>query len=123
MLQRYKELQDIIAILGIDELSDEDKVTVNRARRLERFLSQPFFVAEQFTGTPGKYVPVEESIRGFKEILEGKHDDVPERAFFMKGSIDEVVAEVRGDSGDSEDAGRGASEDSGSEDNGGTEAG
>ena len=112
MLQRYKELQDIIAILGIDELSDEDKVTVQRARRLERFLSQPFFVAEQFTGTPGQYVPVEESIRGFKEILEGKHDDVPERAFFMKGSIDEVVAEVRGDSG-SDDS---RSDDSGSDD-------
>src|ERR1700732_1657889 len=78
ILQRYKELQDIIAILGIDELSDEDKITVNRARKLERFLSQPFFVAEQFTGTPGKYVPVAESIRGFKEILEGKHDDLPE---------------------------------------------
>jgi F-type H+-transporting ATPase subunit beta len=96
VLQRYKELQDIIAILGIDELSDEDKVTVNRARRLERFLSQPFFVATQFTGLEGKYVKVEESIRGFKEILEGKHDDVPERAFFMKGSIDEVVAEAGG---------------------------
>ncbi|HET9123518.1 MAG TPA: F0F1 ATP synthase subunit beta [Solirubrobacteraceae bacterium] len=96
VLQRYRELQDIIAILGIDELSDEDKVTVNRARKLERFLSQPFFVAEQFTGIPGKYVKVEESIRGFKEILEGKHDDVPERAFFMKGSIDEVVADAGG---------------------------
>ena len=126
VLQRYRELQDIIAILGIDELSDEDRVTVNRARRMERFLSQPFFVAEQFTGTPGKFVPVEESIRGFKEILEGKHDDVPERAFCMKGSIDEVVAAVRGDSG-ADDA---ASKDSGeTEDNGetadddGTEAG
>jgi F-type H+/Na+-transporting ATPase subunit beta len=96
VLQRYKELQDIIAILGIDELSDEDKVTVNRARKMERFLSQPFFVAEQFTGIPGRYVPVAESIRGFKEILEGKHDDIPERAFFMKGSIDEVVAEAGG---------------------------
>jgi F-type H+-transporting ATPase subunit beta len=91
VLQRYKELQDIIAILGIDELSDEDKVTVQRARRLERFLSQPFHVAEQFTGTPGVFVPVAESIRGFKEILEGKHDDVPERAFFLKGTIDDVV--------------------------------
>jgi F-type H+/Na+-transporting ATPase subunit beta len=101
VLQRYKELQDIIAILGIDELSDEDKVTVNRARRLERFLSQPFHVAEQFTGTPGKYVPVAESIRGFKEILEGKHDDVPESAFFMKGSIDEVSATQRGSSSSS----------------------
>jgi F-type H+/Na+-transporting ATPase subunit beta len=96
VLQRYRELQDIIAILGIDELSDEDKVTVNRARKLERFLSQPCFVAEQFTGIPGKYVKVEESIRGFKEILEGKHDEVPERAFFMKGSIDEVVADSGG---------------------------
>ena len=96
MLQRYRELQDIIAILGIDELSDEDKVTVNRARKLERFLSQPFFVAEQFTGIPGQYVPVGESIRGFKEILEGDHDDVPERAFFMKGSIDGVVEDGGG---------------------------
>jgi F-type H+-transporting ATPase subunit beta len=95
VLQRYKELQDIIAILGIDELSDEDKVTVGRARRLERFLSQPFHVAEQFTGTPGRYVPIAESIRGFKEILEGKHDEIPERAFFMKGTIDEVAAEGR----------------------------
>jgi F-type H+/Na+-transporting ATPase subunit beta len=91
VLQRYKELQDIIAILGIDELSDEDRLTVNRARKLERFLSQPFFVAEQFTGTPGEYVPIAESIRGFKEILEGKHDDLPERAFFLKGTIDQVV--------------------------------
>jgi F-type H+-transporting ATPase subunit beta len=95
VLQRYKELQDIIAILGIDELSDEDKVTVQRARKIQRFLSQPFFVAEQFTGTPGKYVPVEETIRGFKEIVEGKHDDIPERAFYMKGTIDEVVEEAR----------------------------
>ena len=94
VLQRYRELQDIIAILGIDELSDEDRVTVNRARKMERFLSQPFHVAEQFTGVPGKYVPVEESIRGFKEILEGKYDDVPERAFFMKGTIDEVVEDA-----------------------------
>ena len=101
VLQRYRELQDIIAILGIDELSDEDKVTVNRARKLERFLSQPFFVAEQFTGIPGQYVPVEESIRGFKEILEGKHDDVPERNFFMKGSIDEVSGD--GGSGDAKE--------------------
>ncbi len=99
VLQRYKELQDIIAILGIDELSDEDKVTVNRARRLERFLSQPFHVAEQFTGVDGKYVPIAESIRGFKEILEGKYDEVPERAFFMKGTIDEVLEDAKG-SGD-----------------------
>ena len=91
VLQRYKELQDIIAILGIDELSDEDRVTVGRARRIERFLSQPFFVAEQFTGTPGAYVPIAETIRGFEEILDGKHDEVPESAFFLKGTIDQVV--------------------------------
>ena len=91
VLQRYKELQDIIAILGIDELSDEDKLTVQRARKIERFLSQPFFVAEQFTGTPGAYVPIAETIRGFDEILEGKHDEAPESAFFLKGTIDEVV--------------------------------
>ncbi len=91
ILQRYKELQDIIAILGIDELSDEDKVVVGRARRIERFLSQPFHVAEQFTGTPGAYVPIAETIRGFKEILEGKHDEIPEQAFLLKGSIDDVV--------------------------------
>ncbi|MFT4050491.1 MAG: F0F1 ATP synthase subunit beta [Solirubrobacterales bacterium] len=90
-LQRYKELQDIIAILGIDELSDEDKVTVGRARRIQQFLSQPFHVAESFTGSPGKYVKVEDTVRGFKEIVEGKHDDLPERAFYMKGSIDEVI--------------------------------
>jgi F-type H+-transporting ATPase subunit beta len=100
ILQRYRELQDIIAILGIDELSDEDKLTVQRARKVERFLSQPFFVAEQFTGTPGTYVPIAETIRGFREIFEGNHDDVPERAFFMKGTIDEVVADARGDKGD-----------------------
>src|ERR1035437_4404400 len=94
VLQRYKELQDIIAILGIDELSDEDRVTVQRARKLERFLSQPFHVAEQFTGTPGVFVPVAESIRGFKEILEGKHDELSERAFFMKGTIDQVVQDA-----------------------------
>jgi F-type H+/Na+-transporting ATPase subunit beta len=94
VLQRYRDLQDIIAILGIEELSDEDRLTVNRARRLERFLSQPFHVAEQFTGTPGVFVPIAESIRGFKEILEGKHDDLPERAFFMKGTIDDVVSEA-----------------------------
>jgi F-type H+-transporting ATPase subunit beta len=100
VLQRYRELQDIIAILGIDELSDEDRLTVNRARKIERFLSQPFHVAEQFTGTPGVYVPIAESIRGFKEILEGKHDDLPERAFFMKGTIDDVVRDARGERGD-----------------------
>ncbi|HWD84567.1 MAG TPA: F0F1 ATP synthase subunit beta [Solirubrobacteraceae bacterium] len=109
VLQRYKELQDIIAILGIDELSDDDRVTVNRARRLERFLSQPFFVAQQFTGVEGKYVPIAESIRGFREILEGKHDDLPERAFFMKGTIDEVVADARGSS--ESDSDEGSSED------------
>src|SRR5277367_3846544 len=91
ILQRNKELPDIIAILGIDELSDEDKITVNRARKIERFLSQPFFVAQQFTGLEGKYVPVGESIRGFKEILEGKHDEIAERHFFLKGGIDDVV--------------------------------
>jgi F-type H+/Na+-transporting ATPase subunit beta len=97
VLQRYKELQDIIAILGIDELSDDDRLTVNRARKIERFLSQPFFVAEQFTGTPGVYVPIAESIRGFKEILEGKHDEVAERHFFLKGGIDDVVAAAKAD--------------------------
>ena len=91
ILQRYRELQDIIAILGIDELSDEDKVTVQRARRVERFLSQPFSVAEQFTGTPGEYVPIAETIRGFAELIEGKHDDLPESAFFLKGRIEQVV--------------------------------
>jgi F-type H+-transporting ATPase subunit beta len=91
VLQRYKELQDIIAILGIDELSDEDKVSVNRARKLERFLSQPFFVAEAFTGRDGEYVPVAETVRSFAEILEGKYDDLPESAFYMKGSIEQVT--------------------------------
>jgi len=91
ILQKYKELQDIIAILGMEELSDEDKLTVSRARKMQRFLSQPFFVAEAFTGTPGKYVPLKETIRGFKEIMEGKHDDLPEQAFYMVGNIDEVV--------------------------------
>ncbi|MBA2637698.1 MAG: F0F1 ATP synthase subunit beta [Solirubrobacterales bacterium] len=90
VLQRYKELQDIIAILGIDELSDEDKLIVGRARRIERFLSQPFSVAEQFTGTPGQYVPITESIRGFRELLNGDHDDVPEQDFLLKGTIDDV---------------------------------
>ena len=89
-LQRYKELQDIIAILGMDELSEEDKLTVNRARRIQRFLSQPFFVAEVFTGTKGKYVKLEKTVQGFKEILEGKHDHLPEQAFYMVGDIDEV---------------------------------
>jgi F-type H+/Na+-transporting ATPase subunit beta len=90
-LQRYKDLQDIIAILGIDELNDEDKQVVARARRLERFLSQPFHVAEQFTGRPGKYVKLEDTIRSFKEVVEGKHDDLPEQAFYMQGSIDDVL--------------------------------
>ena len=91
VLQRYKDLQDIIAILGIEELSDEDKQVVFRARKIQRFLTQPFFVAEQFTGSPGKYVPVKETVRGFAEILEGKHDDLPEQAFYMVGTIDEAV--------------------------------
>jgi F-type H+/Na+-transporting ATPase subunit beta len=92
VLQRYKDLQDIIAILGMDELSDEDKVTVQRARKIERFLSQPFHVAEQFTGTPGKYVRLEDTIRSFQEVLDGKHDDLPEQAFYLVGSIDDVLA-------------------------------
>jgi F-type H+-transporting ATPase subunit beta len=91
VLQRYKDLQDIIAILGMEELSEEDKVTVARARRIQRFLSQPFYVAEQFTGREGRYVPVAETVRGFKEILEGKHDDIPEQDFYMAGTIDEVL--------------------------------
>ncbi len=102
ILQRYKELQDIIAILGIDELSDEDKLTVQRARKVERFLSQPFFVAEEFTGTPGQYVPIEETVRSFKEIIEGKHDEVPERAFLLKGAIEDVVEGVKGVRGEAE---------------------
>jgi F-type H+-transporting ATPase subunit beta len=95
ILQRNKELQDIIAILGMDELSEEDKLTVNRARKIQRFLSQPFFVAEVFTGSPGKYVKIQETIRGFKEIIEGKHDDIPEQAFYMTGSIDDVVERAK----------------------------
>jgi len=95
ILQRLKELQDIIAILGMDELSEEDKLTVYRARKIKRFLSQPFFVAETFTGYKGKYVPVKETIRGFKEIIEGKMDDIPEAAFYMKGTIDEVYEEAK----------------------------
>ncbi|AEG16903.1 MULTISPECIES: F0F1 ATP synthase subunit beta [Desulfofundulus] len=95
VLQRYKELQDIIAILGMEELSDEDKLIVARARKLQRFLSQPFHVAEQFTGRPGVYVPLKETIRGFKEILEGKHDDLPEEAFYMVGTIDDAVAKAK----------------------------
>ncbi len=95
ILQEYKDLQDIIAILGMDELSEEDKIVVNRARRIERFLSQPFFVAEQFTGTPGKYVEIEETIRGFKGILEGRYDDLPEEAFYMVGTIDDAVEKAK----------------------------
>ena len=96
VLQKYKELQDIIAILGMDELSEDDKLIVNRARRMQRFLSQPFFVAEVFTGFPGRYVPLKETIRGFKEILEGRYDDLPEQAFYMVGTIDEVVEKAKG---------------------------
>ena len=95
ILQKYKELQDIIAILGMDELSEEDKLVVSRARKVQRFLSQPFFVAEQFTGTTGRYVPLSETIRGFKEILDGKHDDIPESYFLNAGSIDDVTARMK----------------------------
>ena len=95
ILQRYNELQDIIAIMGMDELSEDDKLTVNRARKVQRFLSQSFSVAEQFTGMPGKYVPLKETVRGFKEILEGKHDDIPESAFLFAGTIDEVVEKAK----------------------------
>jgi F-type H+-transporting ATPase subunit beta len=91
ILQRYKDLQDIIAILGIDELSEDDKLTVSRARKIQKFLSQPFFVAEQFTGLKGAYVTVAETVRGFKEIVEGKHDEIPEQAFYLAGTIDEVI--------------------------------
>jgi len=98
ILQRYKELQDIIAIMGMDELSEEDKLTVNRARKVQRFLSQPFHVAEQFTGYKGKYVPLKETIRSFKEIIEGKHDQIPESYFLYAGTIDEVVEKWKGDS-------------------------
>ncbi len=90
-LQTYKDLQDIIAILGMDELSEEQKLTVTRARKIQRFLSQPFHVAEQFTGAPGRYVKVADTVKGFKEIVEGKHDEIPEKAFYMKGTIDEVL--------------------------------
>ena len=96
MLQRYKELQDIIAIMGMDELSDEDKLTVNRARKVQRFLSQPFSVAEQFTGMEGKYVPLKETVRGFREIIDGKHDEIPESFFLFAGTIDDVVAKFQG---------------------------
>jgi len=120
ILQRYKELQDIIAILGIDELSDEDKLIVQRARKVERFLSQPFFVAEQFTGTPGTYVPIAETVRSFKEIVAGDHDDIPERAFYMKGTIDEVLEEMKGsgkkkDKPEAEEEGESETEDTSNE--------
>jgi F-type H+/Na+-transporting ATPase subunit beta len=103
ILQRYKELQDIIAILGIDELSEEDKVIVGRARRIQRFLSQPFFVAEQFTGLEGKFVELEDTIRSFKEVVEGRHDELPEQAFYLVGNIDEAVEKARGLSGEEEE--------------------
>jgi F-type H+-transporting ATPase subunit beta len=95
LLQKYKELQDIIAILGMEELSDEDKITVARARKIQRFLSQPFHVAEAFTGKSGSYVKIEDTVRGFKEICEGKHDDIPEQAFYMVGGIEEVVERAK----------------------------
>jgi F-type H+-transporting ATPase subunit beta len=95
VLQRYAELKDIIAILGMDELSEEDKLTVARARKIERFLSQPFHVAEVFTGSPGKYVPLKETIRGFQGILNGEYDDLPEQAFYMVGGIDEAVEKAK----------------------------
>lgn len=94
-MQKYRDLQDIIAILGMEELSDEDKLTVSRARKIQRFLSQPFFVAEVFTGSPGKYVPLSETLRGFREILDGKHDELPEGAFYMVGTIDEAVQKAK----------------------------
>jgi F-type H+-transporting ATPase subunit beta len=94
ILQRYKDLQDIIAILGIDELSEEDKLTVSRARKVQKFLSQPFHVAEQFTGIPGKYVKIPDTVRSFKGIIEGKYDDIPEQAFYMQGSIEDVLAKA-----------------------------
>jgi F-type H+-transporting ATPase subunit beta len=96
ILQRYKDLQDIIAILGMDELSEEDKITVGRARKIERFLSQPFHVAEAFTGTSGCYVRLDDNIRGFKEVVEGKHDKLPEQAFYMVGGIDDVIEKAKG---------------------------
>ena len=95
VLQRYKDLQDIIAILGIDELSEDDKLLVSRARKIERFFSQPFFVAQQFTNIDGKYVPIKDTVRGFREILDGKHDDLPEDAFMMAGTIDDVIENAK----------------------------
>jgi len=95
LLARYLELQDVIAILGVEELSEADRIAVNRARRLQRFLSQPFFASEPFTGLPGRYVPLDETLRGFREIVAGLHDDLPEQAFYMVGTIDEAVAKAR----------------------------
>jgi F-type H+-transporting ATPase subunit beta len=95
ILQRYKDLQDIIAILGLDELSDDDKLIVARARKIQRFFSQPFFVAAQFTGLEGKYVKLEDTIRGFQEIVQGKHDDLPEQAFYMVGTIEEAIEKAK----------------------------
>jgi F-type H+-transporting ATPase subunit beta len=103
IMQRHRELQDIINILGMEELSEEDKIIVGRARRLQRFLSQPFFVAQQFTGMEGKFVEMEENIRSFKEIIEGQHDDLPEQAFYMVGNIDEAVEKAKGMSGEEEE--------------------
>src|SRR5215216_1763819 len=124
ILQRYKELQDIIAILGIDELSEEDKVIVGRARRLQRFLSQPFFVAEQFTGLEGKFVELDETIRSFKEVVEGKHDELPEQAFYLVGGIDEAVEKARKSSGEEdEESGDDENEETGEKEAGTAEAG
>src|SRR5690606_37644511 len=95
VLQRYKDLQDIIAILGMDELSEEDKLIVARARKIQRFLSQPFFVAEQFTGIAGKFVKIEDTVKGFKEICEGKHDDLPEQAFYLVGTIEDAIERAK----------------------------
>jgi F-type H+-transporting ATPase subunit beta len=95
VLQRYKDLQDIIAILGIDELSEEDRLTVSRARKVQRFLSQPFFVAAQFTGREGKYVSIADTIKGFKEIVDGKHDGVPEQAFYLQGTIEDALENAK----------------------------
>ena len=97
LLQRYRELQDIIAIMGMDELSEEDKTAVSRARKVQRFLSQPFEVAAQFTGYQGRYVPLKETVRGFREIIEGKHDEIPESYFLFAGGIDEVVEKWKGE--------------------------
>jgi F-type H+-transporting ATPase subunit beta len=95
VLQRYKDLQDIIAILGLDELSDEDKLVVSRARKIQKFFSQPFFVAAQFTGLEGKYVKLEDTVRGFRELVDGKHDDLPEQAFYMVGTIEEAIEKAK----------------------------